>query len=174
MASKPATLTSPEFGRKTGMTPANRKTIAKALGIVLADSYQLFIKTQGVHWNVTGPEFVSIHELTEQHYENIYRAIDEIAERIRALGEKAPASYKKYGELSGIKDEDEPKTAHDMMTMLISDHETVVSGLRPAVERCEEMHDPVTADMLIARMAWHDQAIWMLKALSATEYAPQQ
>ena len=99
-----------EFGRKTGMKPKDRAEIAKALGTVLADTYMLFIKTQGVHWNVTGPTFVSVHELTEGQYENMYRAIDEIAERIRALGVKTPASYTKYGELASIKDEDEPKS----------------------------------------------------------------
>ncbi|MAK62245.1 MAG: DNA starvation/stationary phase protection protein [Ponticaulis sp.] len=156
----------PEFGRKTGIKPEDRTELAKALGVVLADTYMLFIKTQGVHWNVTGPAFVSIHELTEKHYTNMYEAIDEIAERIRALGEKAPASYTKYGELSEIEDKDEPQTAHDMLTMLIADHETAIAHMRSAVEWCEGKNDYVTADMLIARMAWHEEAVWMLKALT--------
>lgn len=157
----------PEFGRSTGVTPEDRAKIADALGVVLADTYMLFIKTQGVHWNVAGPAFVSIHELTEKHYENMYEAIDEIAERIRALGLKAPASYTKYGQLSSIKDEDEPKSAAEMLAMLIKDHETTVANMRVAVEWCESKNDYVTADMMIERMAWHEEAIWMLKALSA-------
>lgn len=157
----------PKFDRKTGIEAEDRQKVAEALGIVLADTYQLFIKTQGVHWNVAGPTFVSIHELTEAHYENMYQAIDEIAERIRALGEKAPASYSKYGELSSIKDEDEPKTAGEMLDMLIADHQTAVLNMRACVEWCEEKKDFVTADMLIARMSWHEEAIWMLKALRA-------
>lgn len=157
----------PEFDRKAGMEQGDREEVAKALGIVLADTYQLFIKTQGVHWNVSGPAFVSIHELTEAHYENMYKAIDEIAERIRALGVKAPASYSKYGELSSIKDEDEPKSAREMLEMLIKDHETAVLNMRACVEWCEDKKDFVTADMLIERMAWHEEAIWMFKALSA-------
>jgi starvation-inducible DNA-binding protein len=160
-------IAKPEFNRETGITTENRKELAKSLGIVLADTYMLFIKTQGVHWNVAGPAFVSIHELTEKHYENMYKAIDEIAERIRALGEKAPASYTKYGELSALKDEDEPKSAGEMLSMLISDHETAVSNMRAAVEWCEGKNDYVTADMLIERMAWHEEAIWMLNALNA-------
>jgi len=156
-----------EFGRKTGIKPEDRAEIAKALGTVLADTYMLFIKTQGVHWNVTGPAFVSVHELTEGQYENMYRAIDEIAERIRALGVKAPASYTKYGELSSIKDEDEPKSVRDMLSMLVSDHETAVSNMRVAVEWCEDKNDYVTADMMIERMAWHEESIWMLNALNA-------
>ncbi|MEL6239536.1 MAG: ferritin-like domain-containing protein, partial [Pseudomonadota bacterium] len=113
MTAQAMTVSTPEFGRKTGIKPEDRTAIAKALGTVLADTYMIFIKTQGVHWNVTGPAFVSVHEMTEAHYSNMYEAIDGIAERIRALGEKAPASYTKYGELSSIKDEDEPKSVKD-------------------------------------------------------------
>lgn len=167
MTAQPLEVSKPEFGRRTGMAPEDRKAVAEALGVVLADTYMLFIKTQGVHWNVTGPAFVSVHELTEEHYENMYEAIDELAERIRALGEKAPASYTKYGELSSIKDEDEPKTVRDMLSMLIADHEMAVANMRVAVEWCEGKHDFVTADMMIERMAWHEEAIWMLNALNA-------
>lgn len=157
----------PEFDRKTGITKEDRHEIARALGVVLADTYMLFIKTQGVHWNVSGPAFVSVHELTEAHYENMYEAIDDIAERIRALGARAPASYRKYGEFSSISDDDEPKTAHDMLVMLVRDHETAIANMRSAVEWCEDKKDFVTADMLIERMAWHEEAVWMLSALLA-------
>jgi starvation-inducible DNA-binding protein len=134
MTAQALKVATPQFGRKTGIAPEDRKAIALALGTVLADTYMLFIKTQGVHWNVTGPAFVSVHELTEGQYTNMYKAIDQIAERIRALGEKAPASYTKYGELSSIKDEDEPRSVGDMLSMLIADHETTVSNMRVAVE----------------------------------------
>jgi len=167
MAVESLQTSNPKFDRQTGIAKADRSKIANALGVTLADTYQLFIKTQGVHWNVSGPAFLSIHELTEQHYGNMYEAIDALAERIRSLGEKAPASYKKYGELSSIKDEDEPKSAHDMLAMLIVDHETVITNMRSAVEWCEDKNDYVTADMLIGRMAWHEEAVWMLSALSA-------
>ncbi len=155
----------PKFERKTGISPDDRKQIAEALGYVLADSYMLFIKTQGVHWNVVGPLFYTVHKLTEEHYENLYKAIDELAERIRALGEKAPASYTRYGELSKIKDEDEVQTVEHSLQMLIRDHETAVSSMRAAVEWCEEKNDFVTADMMIGRMTWHEEAIWMLKSI---------
>ncbi|MEM1106931.1 MAG: DNA starvation/stationary phase protection protein [Pseudomonadota bacterium] len=167
MTAQALNISTPEFGRKTGIAPEDRTAIARALGTVLADTYMLFIKTQGVHWNVTGPAFVSVHELTEGQYENMYAAIDHVAERIRALGEKAPASYTKYGELSSIKDEDDPKSVTDMLSMLIADHETAVSNMRVAVGWCEDKNDFVTADMMIERMAWHEEAIWMLNALNA-------
>lgn len=154
-----------EFETRTGIDADDRKAVAEKLGLVLADTYMLFIKTQGVHWNVTGPAFVSIHKLTEEHYENMYAAIDELAERIRALGLKAPASYTRYGKLSSIADEDEPASAGEMLEMLVRDHETAVKTMREAVEWCEKKNDFVTADMLIERMAWHEEAVWMLRAL---------
>ena len=156
-----------KFRTKTGISAADRKKIAEALGIVLADTYMLFIKTQGVHWNVTGPVFMGVHKLTEEHYENMYEAIDKLAERIRALGHKAPASYTRYGKLSSISDTDEEQTVAQMLQMLIKDHETAVANMRAATGWCEEMNDYVTADMLTARMSWHEEAVWMLKALSA-------
>lgn len=148
----------------TGISGDDRLEIAKRLGVVLADSYQLFIKTQGVHWNVAGPLFYSIHNLTEEHYNNLFKAVDELAERIRALGSKAPASYTKYGELSGIEDHDEPASAAEMVEMLAKDHETVCRSLRVAIEFCEGKDDFVTADMMTERLAWHEEAIWMLRA----------
>jgi starvation-inducible DNA-binding protein len=165
MSHDPLSSKVPEFDPEAGMTDEARRDVAGALGRVLADSYMLFIKTQGVHWNVGGTAFYSIHSLTEDHYENLYEAIDVIAERIRALGVKAPASYTKYGELSEIKDEDVAPSAAAMLTMLINDHETTVRGMRSAIEWCEDRKDYVTADMLIARMAWHEEAIWMLKSI---------
>ena len=122
-----------QFDQKAGIQPEDRSKIASELGKVLADSYMLFIKTQGVHWNVVGPTFYSLHKLTEEHYGNLYAAIDEIAERIRALGEKAPASYRKYGELSDIQDYDLEQTAEQHVKMLIDDHRTAVKSMRGAI-----------------------------------------
>ena len=154
----------PQLTVHTGISGDDRLKVAERLGVVLADSYQLFIKTQGVHWNVAGPMFYSIHNLTEAHYENLFKAVDELAERIRSLGSKAPASYTKYGELSAIEDHDEPATAAEMVETLAKDHETVCRSLRVAVEFCDSKDDFVTADMLTARLAWHEEAIWMLRA----------
>lgn len=157
------------FKPKTGMTDDARGAVAEKLGVVLANSYMLFIKTQGVHWNVTGAAFYSVHKLTEEHYENLFDAIDDIAERIRALGAPAPASYTKYGQLAEITDDEEHGSVDAMVAALIADHETVVRSMREAIEPCEEHGDYVTADMLIARMTWHEEAIWMLRALRASD-----
>jgi starvation-inducible DNA-binding protein len=167
MATQALNITNPDFTTKNGISAADRKKIAEALGVVLADTYMLFIKTQGVHWNVTGPTFMGVHKLTEEQYENMYEAIDGLAERIRALGHKAPASYTKYGELSSIRDKDEVQTVQQMLDMLIADHETAVLNMRAATEWCEAKNDYVTADMLTARMSWHEQAVWMLKSMAS-------
>jgi starvation-inducible DNA-binding protein len=167
MAIEALDIKKPDFTTRNGISEDDRRKIADALGIVLADTYMLFIKTQGVHWNVTGPTFMGVHKLTEEQYENMYEAIDELAERIRALGHKAPASYTKYGELSSINDKDEERSVGQMLTMLIADHETAVLNMRAATEWCEEKSDYVTADMLTERMSWHEQAVWMLKSLAA-------
>jgi starvation-inducible DNA-binding protein len=167
MATQALNVTNPDFKTKNGISAADRKKVADALGVVLADTYMLFIKTQGVHWNVTGPTFMGVHTLTEEQYENMYQAIDGLAERIRALGHKAPASYTKYGELSSIRDKDEVQTVQQMLDMLIADHETAVLNMRAATEWCEAKNDYVTADMLTARMSWHEQAVWMLKSMAS-------
>jgi len=164
MANTALDTQAPQLKVHTGISGNDRLDIAKRLGVILADSYQLFIKTQGVHWNVAGPLFYSIHNLTEAHYNNLFTAVDELAERIRALGSKAPASYTKYGELSAIEDHDEPATAAEMVEMLAKDHETVCRSLRVAIEFVEGKADYVTADMMTERLAWHEDAIWMLRA----------
>ena len=169
MAADPLKPQDPQFEQNAGIEAEARKKIADALGVVLADSYMLFIKTQGVHWNVVGPSFYSLHELTEAQYQNLYEAIDDIAERIRALGHKAPASYTRYGQLSDIRDRDEPLTARDQVKMLIEDHRSAVKTMRDTIEWCEDKKDFVTADMMIERMAWHEESIWMLSAVISEE-----
>lgn len=167
MSQESLDVMAPELPVRTGLTDEARREIGDKLGVVLADMYQLMIKTQGVHWNVAGPAFYSIHKLTEEHYNQLFTAIDETAERIRALGRKAPASYTQYGQLSSITDRDEVQTAGKMIEMLVADHETVARSLRDVLEQAEDQRDHVTSDMLIARLAWHEKAIWMLRALDA-------
>ena len=153
----------PEFKIYTGLKSASATKCAEALGRVLADCYQMFIKTQGVHWNVAGPSFYGIHKLTEQQYGDLYEAIDHIAERIRSLGHKAPASYSTYGSLSVIRDEDRPQTAADMIAMLVRDNGLLCKTLRDAVDVADTCNDVVTADLLTGRLAAHEQNGWMLQ-----------
>ncbi len=143
----------------------NRKRLANGLNGLLADTFVLLIKTQAYHWNVVGPLFVSIHELTEKQYENLFAAADDIAERVRALGYPAPSSMHELIPLTGLGEDTGNPTAEDMISNLARDHETIVQRLRSVTEMAEELHDHVTADMLTERMAFHEQAIWMLRAI---------
>jgi starvation-inducible DNA-binding protein len=152
-----------EFDPDTGLEPDAYAEIADSLGRVLADCYQLFIKTQGVHWNVAGASFYGLHKLTQEQYEDLYEAIDEVAERIRALGHKAPASYTTYGELATIRDEDRPQDAGAMVAMLVRDNGLVCRTLREAVKLAEGKEDVVTVDLLTQRLARHEQNGWMLR-----------
>jgi starvation-inducible DNA-binding protein len=145
-----------------------RGRLAAGLTAMLADAYVLMVKTQGFHWNVVGPLFVSLHELTEQHYQDLFAAIDEIAERIRAIGQLAPTSIAEMLQHSAI---DEAHASNlspeEMVKALISDHETVSRRLRDAVEVTEDLRDVATADMLTERLQVHEKAVWMLRATIA-------
>ena len=100
------------MGINIGMTDKQRETVAKGLSKLLADSYSLYLKTHNYHWNVTGPQFNSLHAMFETQYTELAAAVDEIAERIRALGHLAPGSYTEFAKLSSIKDGDNTKSAN--------------------------------------------------------------
>ncbi|MFN3287151.1 MAG: Dps family protein [Sphingomonadaceae bacterium] len=171
MASKPAArrsaidqpATHAEFEPDTGLEPDAYRAVAECLGPVLADSYQLFIKTQGVHWNVSGPNFYGLHKLTQEQYEDLYAAIDEIAERIRSLGHVAPATYRAYGEMGRIRDEESDATPEAQLRTLIRDNGLLCETLREAIAVAEDHDDVVTADLLTQRLSRHEQNGWMLR-----------
>ncbi|MBL8566744.1 MAG: DNA starvation/stationary phase protection protein [Hyphomicrobiaceae bacterium] len=149
---------------KTGIEAKDRAKIAKALETVLADTYTLLVKTHVYHWNVVGPLFLPLHHLTEEHYKDLFAAADEIAERIRALGKPAPVSFEALLPRASVEEETTNRSAGGMIEQLIEDHENIVTRLREAALSAEEADDLVTTDMLTARMAFHEKAIWMLRA----------
>lgn len=152
---------------RTGIADDDRKEIAQALSTVLTDTYLLVIKSHVYHWNVVGPLFHSIHELTEEHYQNLFQACDELAERIRALGHPAPLTGKRVLADGNIKIETTSPTAHDMVEDLVSDHEGLCRNMREAAELAEEKGDFVSHDLLTARLTYHEKVIWMLRAIIA-------
>lgn len=144
-----------------------RKQLAAGLTGMLADAHILLMKTQGVHWNVVGPLFISLHQLTEEQYQDLFGAIDQIAERIRAIGYPAPKSVAEMMTHTAIKEETGNPTAEEMVRALIGDHETVSRRLRDAVEVAEGLRDVATADLLTERLQVHEKAVWMLRATIA-------
>lgn len=150
-----------------GINEPQRKAIADGLSRLLADEYTLYLKTHNFHWNVTGPMFNTLHTMFETHYTEAAIAVDDIAERIRALGVPAPGTYKQFAELSSIKEEDGVPSAEDMIRQLVIGHETVVRTAREVFPLAEEASDEPSADLLTQRMQLHEKTAWMLRSLLA-------
>ncbi|MFC0034716.1 Dps family protein [Cardiobacterium valvarum] len=148
-----------------GMTESQRKTIAEDLTKVLADSYTLYLKTHNYHWNIEGPQFRTLHLMFEEQYTELAAAIDEIAERIRALGYYAPGSYSEYAALTSIKEGKANTDATTMIRELVEGQETVVRTCRALFPAVDEASDEPTADLLTTRMQTHEKTAWMLRSL---------
>ena len=148
-----------------GISEAQRQQIAEGLSRLLADSYTLYLKTHNFHWNVTGPMFTTLHTLFEQHYTELATAVDEIAERIRALGVAAPGSYRQFSELSSIPEETGVPGAEEMIRQLVQGQEAVVKTARSIFPIVESASDEPSADLLTQRMQIHEKNAWMLRSL---------
>lgn len=151
----------------TGIPEKNRVEIAKGLSKFLADSYTLYLKTHNYHWNVTGPMFNTLHVMFEEHYNELALAVDVIAERIRALGEYAPGSYKAYAKLSQIEESEDVPSANEMISDLLKGHEAVCRTAREIFPAAESGGDEATADLLTQRIQLHEKTAWMLRSLLA-------
>ena len=145
------------------MTTKN-DALVKALSKLLADSYTLYLKTHNFHWNVTGPMFTTLHTLFETEYTELALAVDQIAERIRAVGAPAPGSYAAFGGLTSIKEAQGPVAATDMVRHLTEDQETVTRSAHAVFDAAEAAGDEVSADLAIQRMQVHEKNAWMLRS----------
>ncbi len=150
-----------------GINESDREQIAEGLSRLLADSYTLYLKTHNFHWNVTGPMFATLHTLFETHYTELAIAVDEIAERIRALGVPAPGSYKQFAALSTIEEANGVPSAEEMIRQLVDGQETVARTARSVFKTAEGTGDEPTADLLTQRMHIHEKNAWMLRSLLA-------
>lgn len=148
-----------------GIPAEQRARIAEGLGRVLADSTVLYAKTHGFHWNVTGPMFNTLHLMFMEQYTELWTALDEIAERIRALGHKAPFGGTIYHTLSSIPESDGVPAAMDMVRELVQGHEAVARTIRSVFAVADEANDQPTADLLTQRLQIHEKTAWMLRSL---------
>ena len=148
-----------------GIDHTARKDVADGLARVLADSYTLYLKSHNFHWNVTGPMFQTLHLMFEQHYNELALAVDELAERIRALGFPAPGTYREFAALSTIKEDDGVPAAMDMVRLLVDGHETVARTAREVFKTAEAANDQPTCDLLTQRLQVHEKTAWMLRSL---------
>jgi starvation-inducible DNA-binding protein len=150
-----------------GIEPQTRKEIVTGLEKVLADTYTLYLKTHNYHWNVTGPHFRTLHTMFEEHYNEMWMAIDEIAERIRALGSFAPGSGAQFNALSSIDEADGVPAAMKMVEDLVAGHEAVIRTTRAALAPAAKADDEATVDLLTQRLQIHEKTAWMLRSLLA-------
>lgn len=148
-----------------GIEEKDRKEIVQGLSRLLADTYTLYLKTHNFHWNVTGPMFQTLHLMFETQYNELALAVDLIAERIRALGEPAPATYAEFVELSSIKEERGRVAAEKMIQLLVEGQEQVVRTARSIFPAAEKVGDEPTADLLTQRMQTHEKTAWMLRSM---------
>ena len=139
-----------------------KKATVESLEALLADSYTLYLKTHSYHWNVVGPMFTTLHTLFETQYTELALAVDEIAERIRALGAPAPGSYSQFMERANVKEDTGVPSATDMIRNLVADMETVANSARKVVEAGEAESDDVSVDLGIRRIEVHEKNAWML------------
>jgi starvation-inducible DNA-binding protein len=150
-----------------GIEEKDRQKIADGLSVLLADSYTLYVKTHNYHWNVTGPQFQALHKMFEEQYIELQTAVDDIAERIRAIGFFAPASLRAFQKLSSI-EEDEPgevPKADEMIRALVEGHQTLVRTVRSMFPVVHKANDESTLNMLTDRLNIHEKTAWMLRSL---------
>jgi len=147
-----------------GISEDHREKIAVGLSKILADSYMVYLKTHNYHWNVTGELFHSLHEQFEVQYTELAEAIDEIAERIRALGYRAPGSFREFSELTAIEEDTDQPAALEMVRRLAVDNETILRTAREALPACQDAGDEASIDLITERLKVHSKTAWMLRS----------
>lgn len=147
-----------------GIAESSRLAIADGLARVLADSYTLYLKTHNFHWNVVGPRFRELHLMFEEQYTELAIAVDDIAERIRTLGVRAPGSYAEFARLSGISEAEGELTAEQMVRDLVDANETLVRTIREVLPAAQDAADESTASLLADRLVVHEKTAWMLRS----------
>jgi starvation-inducible DNA-binding protein len=143
---------------------ASNDPVVKALSTLLADTYTLYLKTHNYHWNVTGPMFNTLHTLFETEYTEYALAVDEIAERIRAVGARAPASYSEFSELASVKEDRGSPAAMQMIENLAADQQATADSARKLVEAAEAAGDQASADLGVRRIDVQEKNAWMLRS----------
>ena len=148
-----------------GISDDDREKIARGLSALLADSYTLYLMTHNFHWNVTGPQFNSLHMMFMDQYTEQWNALDIIAERIRALGHPAPGTYKEFVKLASIKEIEGVPKSEDMVRHLVAAQEATARTARKLFDLVNAANDQPTADLLTQRLEVHEKTAWMLRSL---------
>ena len=154
--------------KETSPTVKNQ-TVIDALRLVVADTYALIGQTHLCHWNVRGPSFFSLHAAFEAQYTELFMAVDEIAERIRAIGALAPGGLSQLASMAGIEELREDASAPDMVAHLVSANEKLLADLKAARDHAGDADDSETEDLMIGRIQVHEKTIWMLRSYLGQE-----
>jgi starvation-inducible DNA-binding protein len=148
-----------------GISPKDRESVSTALSHVMADTYSLYLQTHNFHWNVEGPMFNTLHLMFETQYNELWIAVDAIAERIRSLGFPAPGTYSELARLTSIEEVAGVPQAMDMVSYLVKGHEAVTRTARSAFQAADKAADESSADLLTQRLQIHEKTAWMLRSL---------
>ena len=148
-----------------GINESDRAKIVDGLSALLADSFTLYMMTHNFHWNVTGPQFNSLHAMFMDQYTEQWNALDIIAERIRALGHPAPGTFSEFAKLTSVKEVSGVPKATDMVRHLVDAQETTARTARKLFPVVEAANDQPTADLLTQRLEIHEKTAWMLRSL---------
>lgn len=147
-----------------GISPDARQQSSDAVKLLMAETYTLYLKTHGYHWNVEGPHFQQLHALFMEQYTEMWTAVDDLAERIRALGFLAPGSYAEMSKLSRLTEETGRPDWRQMVVALAKGHEHIARTAREALRIAEDANDDATADIVTPRITYHEKTAWMLRA----------
>ena len=150
-----------------GIPEDQRQALCDGLGKLLADNATLYFKTHGFHWNVTGPMFQTLHLMFEGHYNEMWTAMDVIAERIRALGGYAAVSWKEIHAAASIPEAEGVPAAEEMIRQLVEGHEALIRTARALLPLADQAGDEVTTDLITQRLTVHEKTAWMLRSLLA-------
>ncbi len=148
-----------------GMNGNQRRKIADGLETLLADTYTLYLQTQNFHWNVTGVHFRSLHLMFESQYQELAASVDEIAERIRAVGYFVPATFQSFSSQATLKEVEGVLSAEEMVGYLLKGQSVVILAIRALYPAVEAACDHATADLLARRLGYHEKTAWMLRSL---------
>jgi starvation-inducible DNA-binding protein len=149
----------------TGISAKDREKIAHGLSRLLADTYVVYLKTHNFHWNVTGPMFNTLHLMFMTQYNELWLALDLIAERIRSLGLPAPATYAEFSKLASIKETPGVPKAEQMLKLLVEGNEAIVKTARSMLPLTDKASDEPTTDLLTQRMQVSEKNAWMLRSM---------
>lgn len=148
-----------------GISEKDRQKIAEGLSRLMADNFALYLKTHNFHWNVKGPMFQTLHVMFEEQYNELWIALDAIAERIRALGFPAPGTTSELARLASIDETEGVPEAKEMIRLLVQGHEAVARTARKIFPAVEKASDEPSADLLTQRLQVHEKTAWMLRSL---------